>query len=239
MYRDLLGRRIKNNLSQNEIYFMEKFYIYNNKIFQIIRCEELGVELKLFFKLQVQDIDSKKIKYVLLKDIDLVDKVFFNTVGKSYRNLKQKCDGEYNRCCFENNDINLVEELYKLGYENFSRTTAYSYHTTKYSYIENNEILTTDEPSLDRFKYNRFISMINERIIISKENEFSDIEKLIEATFSEAAELNSTLNQRIDVTHNILRGHTDYDLSKDYILSFVNKYNLHEKYLTIEESLKF
>jgi hypothetical protein len=42
MLRDLTGKRIKQTLNSFQIRYMEKFYIYNNKIFQIIRIKEVN-----------------------------------------------------------------------------------------------------------------------------------------------------------------------------------------------------
>ena len=58
----------------------------------------------------------------------------------------------------------------------------------------------------------------------------TDLEKLIEATFEEAAELNSTLYQRVHVTWNVLRIHTEHNISQEDILEVASKYRLHEKY---------
>jgi len=41
MVRYILGNRVKKHLAGFEQFYMEKFYIYNNKIYQIIRVKKV------------------------------------------------------------------------------------------------------------------------------------------------------------------------------------------------------
>ena len=56
------------------------------------------------------------------------------------------------------------------------------------------------------------------------------MEKLIEATFEETAELNSTLKQRVHTTWNILRMYTEHNLSYDFVMEAVIKHNMQERF---------
>lgn len=62
MVRDLLGYRIRKPISKEMQEYMEKFYIYNNKIFQIIRISKhYKLDGGFWVDFTIQNIETKKI----------------------------------------------------------------------------------------------------------------------------------------------------------------------------------
>jgi RPA family protein len=69
MTRDVLGHRIKKTVTPYEQFFMEKFYIHNNKVYQIIRVEvvcKIGADLVEFI---TRSVKTNKIrKFTIIKE---------------------------------------------------------------------------------------------------------------------------------------------------------------------------
>lgn len=66
----------------------------------------------------------------------------------------------------------------------------------------------------------------------------TELEKLIEATFEEAAELNSTLKQRVHVTWNVITRWVEINITEAYVMEVAVKYNMQERFDTIQENIK-
>lgn len=151
MTRDLLGNRILKHYTLFEKTFFEKYYLFNDKIYQVLRLKRYVGKEGLSYNLQVIDINNKRrkvIRVIDMKDTEFENKKLFHTIKKlkDFYNISTK--KQYDFSYFENTkeNINLiVEPLYKLGYENYSRTTHTSYHNTKYTIVKNGLLLTSDD----------------------------------------------------------------------------------------------
>jgi len=169
MLRDLLGNRVKNNNHKRQQRLMERYYIFNNKVYQIIRA---GISYKLdggmYYSFTVQDINTKKVffkEYIWEKDF--VDMTFYK---KRYQAIS-KLDGfkkfKYNHAYFLNDNIELVEKLYNLGYENFSEQTSISYHQYPYTVIKKGRLMTYSNTDFEiEGKKYRQIELVDNEIVV-------------------------------------------------------------------------
>jgi len=90
MTRDIFGRKIKKRLTSFEQVHLEKFYIHNNKIFQIVRIKE-----HFTIKGEMVDISFIKIKSRKIKTITMSRSIFenrknFHTYKKAITFLNKK-----------------------------------------------------------------------------------------------------------------------------------------------------
>jgi len=95
MVRDLLGRRIKRSITDFEYRFMEKYYIFDDKIYQIIRIKKIGLakrtkKSKLDFLVELEYLDTKyketnknRVKKISIPYVELLNKRLFDTHAKA------------------------------------------------------------------------------------------------------------------------------------------------------------
>jgi len=95
MVRDLLGRRVKDGSSLYEQSYMERFYLYNDKIFQIVRLKRKFSfsKNKFEFEISFRNVHASKVKIkrVVLNEKNFNERKFFFTYSKALSFLRQKC----------------------------------------------------------------------------------------------------------------------------------------------------
>jgi hypothetical protein len=84
MTRDTLGHRIKRTLTPFEQAFMEKFYIHNNKIYQIIRIKETHKISEPLVEILCKDLSREKIRNITMTKEAFESRKHYHTKRKAY-----------------------------------------------------------------------------------------------------------------------------------------------------------
>lgn len=84
MIRDVLGNKIKDVRFLKFHSEMEKFYIYNNKIYQIIRMSRhYKLDGGWYVEMFIRNAETNKRKTILMPLIKFKEKVLYNTYSKA------------------------------------------------------------------------------------------------------------------------------------------------------------
>jgi hypothetical protein len=87
MTRDTLGHRVKRTVTPFEQSFMEKFYIHNNKVYQIIRVKEtrkLSGNLVDILCIEVRKNGKGKLRNVTMMKEELETRKHYHTKRKAF-----------------------------------------------------------------------------------------------------------------------------------------------------------
>ena len=66
MVRDITGRRVKKHLNGFEQFYMERFYINNNKVYQIVRVKKIHKFNGDIVEVTYKQYNSNKVKSVTI-----------------------------------------------------------------------------------------------------------------------------------------------------------------------------
>lgn len=89
MIRDILGNRIKNIRFLEFHSKMEKFYIYNNKIYQIIRMyKHYKLDGGWYVEMFIRNVETNKRRTILMSLTKFKEKVLYNTYHKAKNMLR-------------------------------------------------------------------------------------------------------------------------------------------------------
>lgn len=90
MIRDLENNRIKQRINPSLFQYFEKFYIYNNKIFQIIRITSVfKLDGGTYYDIKFRNIKSKKVNSTSIHKSKFLSRKLYHTIGKANNDLKQ------------------------------------------------------------------------------------------------------------------------------------------------------
>jgi len=98
MTRDLLSNRIKKTVCPMSQFYMERFYVYNNKIFQIVRFKRdySLVKQTYLYVLTIVEYTGKrkfssqeKTRRILLTHEEFENRKFYFTAAKAIHSLKK------------------------------------------------------------------------------------------------------------------------------------------------------
>jgi len=93
MIRDILGNRVKKHLSGFEQFYMEKFYIHNNKIYQIIRVKKVWKPFTCDVEVTYMAItpyNTKKVKRYSIPFEVFENRKYYTFLGKARMNISYK-----------------------------------------------------------------------------------------------------------------------------------------------------
>jgi len=86
MVRDITGKRVKKHLNGFEQFYMEKFYIHNNKIYQIVRVNKYkkmsGYVVDVVY-VRVQLNDSQKVKSYTITLDGFENRKYYTFLGQA------------------------------------------------------------------------------------------------------------------------------------------------------------
>jgi hypothetical protein len=144
MQKDILNRKIKQKYTNHEKHFFGKYYVYNNKIYRIVRLKYNDKFKTPFYILTIMN-NKLKTKNITIYKHEFDNMKFYDKKPKTRKNNYQ-----YRMCYFDNSKMKenfyILENLYSLGYENYSRTTSISFHQYGFSTInKKGEIMSTHE----------------------------------------------------------------------------------------------
>ena len=143
MQRDILYRRIKRYYSSHEKHYFGKYYIYNNKIYRVVRLRYIYNFKTPFYIMSIKH--GLGTKDILLSDFDFNKMKFYDNKP----NISPRKNNRYNKCYFDNSkmkkNFHVLEKLYELGYKNYSITTSMSFHQCGFTVIENGYLFTTHQ----------------------------------------------------------------------------------------------
>jgi len=90
MTRDILGNRVKKHLTGFEQFYMEKFYIHNNKIYQIVRVKKVwklsGYIVEVTYT-PINTSNTKKVKKYTITLDGFENRKYYTFLGKAKMNL--------------------------------------------------------------------------------------------------------------------------------------------------------
>ena len=171
MYRDMLGNRVKNHNHLKKQELMERYYIFNNKVFQIIRAgNSCKLDGGMCYSFTVQNIKTKKIifkEFIWAKEFE--EMVFFKTKNQALKELQDYTEFQYNYCYFPGNNTEIVNVLHDLGYiENYSNLNT-SYIEYPMTIIKKGKMITRSTIDFKgEGKYYRHIRLVDNKIVISE-----------------------------------------------------------------------